>query len=58
MPVILHARDYNRWLNTEEDARPPLDLVRPFESDAMTMAPANRMVGNVLNTGPEMLKSA
>jgi hypothetical protein len=32
--------------------------MRPFESDAMTMTPANRMVGNVLNNGPEMLNSA
>ncbi len=34
MPVILHPKDYARWLD-RDDERPPLDLLRPFESDAM-----------------------
>jgi putative SOS response-associated peptidase YedK len=58
MPVILHPRDYDRWLNDYDEARPPIDLLRPYESDGMTMTPANRAVGNVRNTGPEMLNSA
>ena len=58
MPVILHPRDYDRWLNDYDESRPPIDLLRPYESDGMTMTPANRAVGNVRNTGPEMLNSA
>ena len=30
MPVILHARDYDRWLDREEMERLPLDLLRPL----------------------------
>jgi putative SOS response-associated peptidase YedK len=58
MPVILHPRDYDRWLNDYDDDRPPLDLLRPYESEGMRMTPANRLVGNVRNNGPEMLNSA
>jgi putative SOS response-associated peptidase YedK len=29
MPVILHPRDYDRWL-AREGTRPPLELLRPF----------------------------
>jgi putative SOS response-associated peptidase YedK len=58
MPVILHPRDYDRWLNDYDESRPPLDLLRPYESEGMRMTPANRLVGNVRNNGPEMLNSA
>ena len=57
MPVILHAKDYNRWLAREETT-PPVDLLRPFESDLMAANACNKMVGNVKNNGPEMLNSA
>jgi putative SOS response-associated peptidase YedK len=58
MPVILHPRDYDRWLNDYDESRPPIDLLRPYESDGMRMTPANRLVGNVRNNGPDMLNSA
>ena len=45
MPVILHARNYDRWLDREETERLPLDLLRPFESEAMEMYEANPKVG-------------
>jgi len=47
-----------RWLNDYDESRPPLDLLRPYESEGMRMTPANRAVGNVRNNGPEMLNSA
>jgi putative SOS response-associated peptidase YedK len=56
MPVILHPRDYDRWLDRDETERPPVDLLRPFESDAMEMREANPMVNNARNNGPEMLE--
>src|ERR1700734_646930 len=43
MPVILHPRDYDRWLNDYDESRPPIDLLRPYESEGMTMTPANRL---------------
>jgi putative SOS response-associated peptidase YedK len=58
MPVILHSRDYDRWLDREETERLPLDLLKPYESEEMEMYEANPKVGNVRNNGPEMLKKA
>jgi putative SOS response-associated peptidase YedK len=58
MPVILHPRDYDRWLTDYDESKPPIDLLRPYESEGMRMTPANRLVGNVRNNGPEMLNSA
>lgn len=36
MPVILHPTDYGRWLSREPSDQPPNDLLRPFDSEAMT----------------------
>ncbi len=58
MPVILQPRDYDRWLSRDVSEQPPVDLLRPFESDEMLMTPANQAVGNVRNNGPERLNSA
>ena len=57
MPVILHPRDYDRWLDREETERPPVDLLRPYETEEMYSALANPAVGNGKNNGPEMLNS-
>ena len=58
MPVILHPREYDRWLDREETERLPLDLLRPLKSEEMEMFPANPMVGNVRNNGPELMRAA
>jgi putative SOS response-associated peptidase YedK len=58
MPVILHPRDYDRWLDRDETERLPLDLLRPYESEEMEMYEANPKVGNVRNNGPEMMRAA
>jgi len=58
MPVILHPRDYERWLERGEAHQPPVDLLRPYEADEMQATPCNPKVGNVKNNGPEMLNSA
>lgn len=58
MPVILHARDYDRWLDREETDRLPLDLLRPYESEEMEVYEANPKVGNIRNNGPEMMRAA
>lgn len=58
MPVILHPRDYDRWLSRDASEQPPVDLMRPFESEGMEMHPANPLVNNVRNNGAEMLNSA
>ena len=59
MPVILHARDYDRWLDRGETERLSLDPLRPpYESDEMEVHEANPNVGNVRNNGPEMMRAA
>lgn len=58
MPVILHSRDYDRWLERGETHMPPVDLLRPYEAVAMEADACNPAVGNVKNNGPEMLNSA
>ncbi len=58
MPVILHSRDYDRWLDREETERLPLDLLRPYESEEMEVHEANPKVGNIRNKGPEMMRAA
>ena len=58
MPVILHERDWNRWLDRTPAEQPPIDLLRPFEPDEMQAEACNPLVGNVKNNGPEMLNSA
>jgi putative SOS response-associated peptidase YedK len=58
LALILHPRDYDRWLGIDDnggDPRPPLDLLRPYDADKMVMKPANPAVGNWRNNGPEML---
>ena len=58
MPAILPERDWQEWLDRDDARQPPVHLLRPYDSDEMTLAPCNRGVGNVRNNGPEMLNSA
>jgi putative SOS response-associated peptidase YedK len=55
MPIILQARDYDRWLDRGETEQLPLDLLRPFDAREMEMRKANPKVNSVRNNGPEML---
>jgi len=55
MPVILREKDWARWLDRELTEQPPIDLLRPYDSDEMRLEVCNPAVGNVRNNGPEML---
>jgi putative SOS response-associated peptidase YedK len=58
MPVILHERDWDEWLD-RDDAKPaPMHLLRPFAPEGMKVEACNTAVGNLRNNGPEMLNSA
>jgi putative SOS response-associated peptidase YedK len=57
MPVIIPAKDYERWLRADPD-RPPVDLLRPFDAEKMTAWEVNRDVGNVKNDRPELIEPA
>ena len=54
---ILQPRNYDEWLNRSEVERPPVHLLRPFDSNSMQVYIAHPKVGNVRNQGPELLNS-
>jgi len=56
MPVILEPRDYERWLQPGDPARPPLDLLRPFAAEEMFAWHVSDRVGNVRNNDPQLLE--
>jgi putative SOS response-associated peptidase YedK len=49
MPVILKPSDYGRWLQPGDPEQPPVDLLRPFDSDLMTAWKVAKDIGNVKN---------
>ncbi|MFC6646649.1 SOS response-associated peptidase [Granulicella cerasi] len=55
MPVILHPRDYARWIDRSGDSPLPLDLLKPFDAAEMQAAEANPKVNNARNNGEELL---
>jgi putative SOS response-associated peptidase YedK len=55
MPAILEPRDYERWLRRDDAARPPLDLLRPFEAEQMRTWRVDTAVGNVKNNSATLL---
>jgi putative SOS response-associated peptidase YedK len=54
MPVIIAERDYERWL-TADPERPPIHLLRSFDTDKMTAWKVDKAVGNVKNDRPELI---
>ena len=52
MPVILKPGDYDRWLRRDDTHRPPVNLLRPFDSDQMRAWKVDPRVGNVRNDEP------
>jgi putative SOS response-associated peptidase YedK len=55
MPVILEPKDYARWLESDDAARPPVDLMRPYPAEKMHAWPVSERVGNVRNDDPQLL---
>jgi putative SOS response-associated peptidase YedK len=56
MPVILHARDYAKWLDpspqTPESLQP---LLKPFPADEMSAYPVSTLVNKASNDLPELV---
>jgi putative SOS response-associated peptidase YedK len=57
MPVILEARDYERWLKREDAGRPPVDLLRPYDAEKMRTWRVDAAVGNVKNNSAALLEA-
>ena len=55
MPVFLHPKDYQRWLEPGDPQQPPVDLLRPFPPELMRAWRIKPDVGNVRNDRPDLL---
>ena len=59
MPVILHSRDYAKWLNpspqTPDQLKP---LLKPFAADLMDAYPVSTLVNTPANDRPELVVPA
>ena len=56
MPVIVHPRDYERWMAPAEPSRLPLDLLRPYPPEDISAWKVSRAVGNVKNDDPGLIE--
>jgi putative SOS response-associated peptidase YedK len=54
MPLIIKRHEYQRWLEPTTEEQPPIDLVRPFDSDKMKAWRVDRRVNNVRNNEPSL----
>jgi putative SOS response-associated peptidase YedK len=59
MPVILHPKDFEAWLNPGiEDAQRLAHLLRPFPAENMEARPVSARVNSPKNDGPQCLEPA
>jgi putative SOS response-associated peptidase YedK len=49
MPVIIKRSDYQRWLEPGSMERPPIDLLRPYDSDKMKAWRVAKKINNTRN---------
>ena len=54
MPVIIKRSDYQRWLDQGNEEQPPVDLIRPFDSEKMKAWRVDRRINNVRNNEPSI----
>lgn len=54
MPAIIKRQDYQRWLEPGDTNRPPIDLIRPFDSDLMKAWRVDKRLNNVKNNEPSL----
>lgn len=55
MPVIVERKDFGRWLNANDKATPPVDLLNPYPANQMRAWPVCNRVGNIRNNDPSLL---
>jgi putative SOS response-associated peptidase YedK len=58
MPVIVERKNYDRWLNADDKATPPVDLLHPYAANQMRVWPVSNRVGNIRNNDPSLLDLA
>ncbi|MGB6065235.1 MAG: SOS response-associated peptidase [Desulfomonilaceae bacterium] len=59
MPVILHPRNYDLWLDTEvKEPRILNPLLRPYPSNEMVVIPVNPKVNKATYDGPDCIEES
>src|ERR1051325_866341 len=53
MPLILEPDTWDRWLSGDPDAAAA--LMKPANEDVLVSRPVNKAIGNVMNSGPDLL---
>ena len=57
MPVMLSARDFDRWLRKDDVPAEELDdLIKPYPDDEMEAYPVSKTVNSPRNDGPELIE--
>lgn len=56
MPLIVPKRDYERWLRERDDEQPPVDLLRPYDSDRMKAWQVGTAINNVRNNDASLME--
>ena len=54
MPAVIEPENYDAWLNPDETAPAPLQLLRPAELDAIEFFAVSSLIGRVANDGPDV----
>jgi len=54
MPFIVKRSDWQLWLEPGDKARPPLDLLRPFDSELMKAWRVNEKINKIDAKGTEL----
>ena len=59
MPVILHPRDYAKWLDASPQTPDKLKpFIKPFPAEEMNAYPVSTLVNNPANDMPELVVPA
>ena len=56
MPLLIKKADYERWLRDGDLERPPVDLLRPFDSDKMKAWPVATRMNSVRNNDASLIE--
>lgn len=58
MPLLIKKADYERWLRDGNIEQPPVDLLRPFDSDKMKAWRVGTRMNSVRNNDPSLIEPA
>ena len=57
MPVMLHEKDFRRWLDPADRMPDELnDLIAPYPAEAMEVWPVSKLVNSPRNEGPDLIQ--